>query len=88
MTDPPEPSPAPNQVPREIQDAFYASQRSAAVPFVINDPVDVIAGEHAGESGSVISILACEPELLLLVEMTDGFDRRVFGRDLMLMPEG
>jgi hypothetical protein len=62
------------QVPEEQERAFFAEERSDAVPFVINDSVDVVCGSHAGSCGAVIAITQVLPKLRLLVELADGTD--------------
>jgi hypothetical protein len=56
------------RIPDEIQDAFYAGNRSEIVKFVINDAVEVVTGDHAGKLCAVISIQQLEPEVVYLVE--------------------
>ena len=70
-----------------MQDAFFAGHRSAAVPFVINDPVEIVAGPHAGRHGAVISIEAVAPELHLRVELDDGHDAVVVAHQVRLMED-
>lgn len=69
------------------REAFYACARSEALPFVLNDGVDVVAGDHAGARGAVVSVEGVEP-LVYLVERGDGGgDLRVAARDLRLIAE-
>ena len=68
------------QVPKELEDAFFGGHRSARVPFVVNDSVDVLAGLHAGRRAAVISILAIEPELELCVELDDGSNAHLLAK--------
>ncbi len=45
--------------------------------FAINDPVRIVSGKHTGAAGSIISVLAFEPEPLYLVELGSGGDVHV-----------
>ena len=75
------------QIPEQIQEAFFAGSRSADVPFVINDAVHVVVGDHAGRGGAVISLLAMEPELLVAVELEDGSDAELVASQLRLVDD-
>lgn len=44
------------------------------VHFLMNDYVEVIAGQHLGELGSVVSIYQVEPTLCYVVETETGKD--------------
>ena len=59
-------------VPREVDDAFYRGFSNETVRFVVNDTVEVTAGEHSGELAAVISIESLSPEPRFLVEFGDG----------------
>ncbi|MFM1873466.1 MAG: hypothetical protein RL398_2888 [Planctomycetota bacterium] len=59
-------------IPKELEEAFFAGRRSSALPFVLNDTVEVVSGHLAGRGGAVISIVSVEPEMVLLVELGDG----------------
>ncbi len=77
-----------SQVPRAIEEAFFARRRSRSVPFVLNDGVDIIGGDHAGRSGSVLSIVSVQPTLVFLVETGDsGEDVVVPVAQLQACPE-
>jgi len=66
-----------------IEDDFYEGRRSRSMPLVINDPVEITDGEHAGRTGAVIAIesLAADPILLIELGQT-GEDVRVPLRSL------
>jgi len=57
-------------------DQFELEQLWASVPgidgvaFRFNDVVRIKAGEHAGETGSVVSLLAVEPMPTYVVELS------------------
>ena len=48
-------------IPNEINDAFYAGDRSDEIKFVINDTVLITKGEFEGKEAAVISIESLEP---------------------------
>ena len=68
-----------------MEEAFFEGRRSASVPFVINDSVDVVGGPHAGRGGAVIAVLAIEPELEVCVELSDGTDIHLVAKDIRLV---
>ena len=55
-------------VPSEIEQRFFAGERSERVRFAINDSVRVTAGPHTGRTAAVISLVAVEPEVVFLLE--------------------
>lgn len=59
-------------VPKELWEAFYAGQRSAEVPVVIDDVVEVVAGRHLGRYAASISLESVGPNASILVEFEDG----------------
>ena len=66
------------RVPDAIRDAFYAGARSSTLPFCVNDPVQVVGGEHSGRKGSVISVESIGSDPQFLVELRD------VGQDVVL----
>lgn len=72
---------------REMEESFFASQRSAAVPFVINDSMSIVSGPQEGRAGAVISIVAVEPEVELLVELKDGLEARLLAKQIRLLED-
>ena len=56
---------------------WYGGLGVDGIEYALNDRVMIVDGEHAGEGGSVITILAFEPEPLYLVELATGEDTRV-----------
>lgn len=59
-------------VPSEVEERFFAGIRNDQVHFAINDAVDITMGRYVGRGGSVISILALDPEPLFLIELGDA----------------
>jgi hypothetical protein len=68
---------------KEIETAFYESRRSNALPLVINDAVEILAGAHKGKHAAVISIRSVEPELVYNVEFGDGSGDASFAATLL-----
>ncbi len=58
----------------KIMDDFYEQKRSNLLPFVLNDPVEIVCGQYKGNFGSVISICEEIPNLVYLVELGSGVD--------------
>ena len=58
-------------VRKAIEDAFYSWTRSETVPFVVNGPVEITAGDNAGRVGAVISIESAHPVMMIRVERGD-----------------
>jgi len=44
------------------------------VDFAYDDLVTILAGEHAGNVGSLVSIEQLEPEVIFLIEIDSGFN--------------
>lgn len=67
------------EVPREIEDRWYAGQRIIGVDCYVDDAVSVVDGPHSGKIGTVISLLRMNPEPEYLVELGSGAgDIKVF----------
>lgn len=66
------------------REAFYAAARSEAVPFVLDDAVDVVSGALAGICGAVISLEGVQPVTVLVERGDGGGDVVVLARDLRL----
>ena len=62
--------------PNPLRD-WYEGLEVGGVGFALNDAVAIVDGERAGAFGSVITVLAFEPEPLYLVELANGEDTRV-----------
>jgi hypothetical protein len=77
------------RLPAEIEEAFFAGERSEAVPLVINDSVTITSGEHEGSGAAVISQVSMGEDPVYLVELGDsGKDVRVPLSSLRLDDEG
>ncbi|MFN6196181.1 MAG: hypothetical protein ACK58T_42810 [Phycisphaerae bacterium] len=74
-------------IPKECDQQFLASRRSPSVPFVINDAVQVVTGPYSGRRGSVVSVAAVEPELVLVVELGDGLDVELVAKHMRLIDD-
>lgn len=48
------------------------------------DAVDIVAGEHAGHTGSVLGLLTIDDEVRYLIELHSGFDAPVREANLRL----
>jgi|GEM_PF-515241 len=56
---------------------WYGGLGVDGIEYALTDAVAIVDGEHAGTAGSVITVLAFEPEPLYLVELGTGEDVRV-----------
>ncbi|MBL8756618.1 MAG: hypothetical protein JNK15_25205 [Planctomycetes bacterium] len=74
-------------IPKEYDEQFFFSRRTPSVPFVINDAIEVVDGPHTGRFGSVVSIAAVAPELVLLVELGDGADVQLVAKHIRLIDD-
>ena len=63
-----------SNIPKHLEDAFFAGKRTDEVRFAINDPVKFSAGPNKGKGGAVISIVSMNPEVSLTIELSDGTD--------------
>jgi hypothetical protein len=59
---------------RKIVDLWMRQEEVSGASFKLNDPVEVVEGDLAGERGSLISLIELEPEPVYLVETSDGLD--------------
>jgi len=72
------------EVPREIEDRWFAGDAIQGIAFYLNDSVSVSIGPHAGKAGSVISLLRLTPEPEYLIELGSGLgDIKVFQSKLV-----
>ena len=60
-------------VSNDTLNAWRAHQSVAGVNFGHDDLVTLLAGEHAGNVGSLTSIEQIEPEVIFLVEIDTNF---------------
>ena len=57
---------------------WFAGEAVPGAAFRLNDSVEILAGEHTGNGGTVISIERLTPEPIYLVELGDtGEDVRL-----------
>ena len=61
----------------EIDWHWMRNEPIEGAAFMLNRPVRVIDGPHAGETGTVISLLGLQPEPLYLVELASGADAEI-----------
>ncbi|MGZ3737547.1 MAG: hypothetical protein ACXVC0_21455 [Bdellovibrionota bacterium] len=71
------------QIPPEIENQFFLGLPSEKTTFGINAPVSILRGLHRGKAGTVISILAIEPQTKYLVELSSGADVEMAESDLV-----
>ena len=57
---------------KDLEEAFFAGRRSKALPFVVNDPVQIVTGPHVGLGGAVISPVLSGSGLRYLVELGES----------------
>jgi uncharacterized Fe-S cluster-containing radical SAM superfamily protein len=61
--------------PQDIAQAFLNHTPIPGVLFKHNDYVRVVGGEpHAGQSGSLVTVIGLEPEPKFVLELESGFD--------------
>ena len=58
----------------ELQAAWRSGKPVGGVNFAHDDLVTILAGEHTGNVGSLVSIEQLEPEVVFLVEIDSGFN--------------
>lgn len=66
----------------DIFNTFLAHHPIPGVLFEHNDYVQVVAGRHKGQTGSLVSILSLEPEPSFILESESGSDLRVLQSEL------
>jgi hypothetical protein len=66
----------------DVGQAFLNRQDIDGVSFAHNNYVRVVTGELAGCFGSLVSLIAIEPEPLFILESEAGFDVRVRQSDI------
>ncbi|WP_445426026.1 hypothetical protein [Alishewanella sp. HL-SH06] len=64
-------------VEMDLHNRWLGGERLPGVRFVMNDYVVVSSGNHAGEAGSVVSVIKFEPNILYIVETESGKDIEV-----------
>ena len=56
------------------QDDFFAHRPLPGVAFQHNDAVEVVGGEHTGDSGAIVSVEELGDDPAYLVELASGQD--------------
>ena len=64
-------------VEMDLHNRWLGGERLPGVRFVMNDYVVVLSGVHAGEAGSVVSVVKFEPNTPYIVEAESGKDIEV-----------
>lgn len=59
-------------IPHEIDEKWFANEPIDGVHFGLNDSVYIIAGQHAGKGGAIISLSKLVPEPEYVVELGSG----------------
>jgi ribosomal protein S4E len=54
--------------------SWLANEPVAGLQFAHDELVTILAGEHAGMVGSLISVEQIEPDVIYLVEVDSGFN--------------
>lgn len=62
--------------------AFLDRAEIRGVKFWHNDYVRVVAGPHAGASGSLVTVLSLQPEPRFVLELESGFDVEVLQSEI------
>lgn len=68
---------------RQLDALWFSQQPVPGAAFRLNDPVAVVAGEHAGRVGAVISLERLEPEPVYLVEFGDDGASALLGEHVL-----
>lgn len=66
----------------DLSNDFLAHKPVRGVKFQHNDYVKIVAGEHKGKSGSLISLESLAPEPKFILELESGFDVIVLQSEL------
>ena len=64
--------------------AFLAGQSIQGLTYAHNDYVRIVEGPHAGTSGSLVSLLALDPEPTFIIELESGTDAEVLQSEVRL----
>lgn len=62
--------------------AFLDRAPISGVKFWHNDYVRVVAGTHAGATGSLVTVLSIQPEPRFVLELDSGFDVEVLQSEI------
>ena len=66
---------------------FFAGRRSDALPFCVNDTVEVLRGVYVGRVGAVVLLDRSRESFHFLVEFGDGTDELIEPQNLALVQE-
>ena len=69
----------------ELQAAWRAGNPVDGVSFAHDELVTILAGEHMGNVGSLVSIEQVDPEVVYLVEIDSGFNVAAKQSDIELV---
>ena len=69
----------------ELIERFYGRTRSAELPFVEGDKVQISDGVYAGKTGEVVVLAYAETPMQYLVELGDGTDEHFPASSLRLV---
>ncbi len=71
---------------QKANDRFYSGPRDAeAMPYLVNDAVQVIKGNHLGMAGTVISLDASGGLFRYTVELSSGLDIQAEPSEISLL---
>lgn len=62
---------------QDIAQAFLDHTSIPGVMFEHNDYVHIVGGPNSGKSGSLVTVVALEPEPKFILELESGFDVEV-----------
>lgn len=63
---------------QDVGQAFLDHIPIPGVHFEHNDYVRIVGGPHAGQAGSLVTVLTLTPEPKFVLELESGFDVEVF----------
>lgn len=67
----------------DVNQTFLNREPILGVRFSHNDLIRIAAGVHAGGVGSLVAVLALEPEPLFVVELESGLDAQVLQSEIV-----
>ena len=66
-----------NQPTQQQSDDFLAGRAVPGLAFAHDDLVEILAGEQAGNVGSLVGLVSCGDDPVYLVEIDSGFEVEV-----------
>ncbi len=66
----------------QIHNSWLGGEKVEGAKFIHNSYVEVIAGEHKGATGSVVSLVCLGSDARYIVEKESGFDIEVAESDI------